>query len=223
MQTVPITYRYLIYPTPAQVARLLYLLDACRLVYNLCNAHQTAQNFGSPLAVAALRPLLQQERRLSWVVKNIPQQLIDNTLFRSQQAWKRHIIAVRASHSVYRPAFKSRDMFTSLTWWAPAPTLTDAGLIVEGVQHPIRINLPRPISGSVKNVHVLRDVQSGRWYAAVVCDAHVVTTARQEHRIAVDFGLSTYVQGQHDGHTIDTPPRIRLLSWRRLGVPDCRR
>lgn len=107
MQTVSLTYKFLIYPTAVQAVRLAYLLDACRLVYNLCNSHQVSQTIGHPLTVAALHPLLIQERRLSWITKNLPKQLIDNTLFRSVIAWERHTTAVRAGIYVNRPVFQA--------------------------------------------------------------------------------------------------------------------
>ncbi len=212
------TYKYRLYPTPAQEKQMLNVLNVCRHWYNMCLAERkwSYELEGRSVSKA------QQERTGVEYRKTFPQaqvvfsqtmQTVCDDLDKAFQAFFRR---VKAGETPGYPRFKGREHFHSFAFkqFGVGARLDGRRLKLYGIGR-VRVRWHRPIEGEIKTVRITH--RAGCWYACFACEVPMPEALPDTDRtVGIDVGISALLTTS-DGEKIDNPNYYRK-SQRRLRV-----
>jgi putative transposase len=209
------TYKFRIYPTPEQQARLVDWQNALRFLWNLANEQYLMGQSRPrderiyPSAYGQSREITELRARLPWLA-DVPRGCCETVLLRLEKAWR--LCFRRAARS---PRWKRKgidDVSMRLTHAADW-SLSTAGLrlsklgLVSVKQH----RLPLGIAGACT---VRRE--GDQWFASLDYEREIVDTApRAEPVVAIDRGI-TYTLADSDGNLTPNPKHYEQ-AMKRLG------
>lgn len=200
-------FRYRVYPTPAQEARLRAWESALRFLWNLAHEQRllglarTDKRY--PTAFDQINELTDLRAELPWLA-DVPRNVCAQLLVELDKAWQRCFNKLSR-----RPRWKRKDR-NVLGLCEPHPKtwrIDDAGRLRFPKLDPMRIVLHRPLEGQPKTCMVRRD--GDQWFALVVCEIEVVTpTPRPAPMIAIDRGI-THLLADSDGNLTPNPRHLQ--------------
>jgi putative transposase len=207
-------FRYRIYPSAEQAARLHAWEDALRFLWNLAleqrriglSRPRDARRFYT--AFDQINELTELRGELPWLA-DVPRNVCAQLLVELDKAWQR-----RFKRLARAPRFKrkGRDV---LGLCEPHPKTWRLG---DGaVRFPklgeLRTVVHRPLEGTPKTCTVRRD--GDQWFVSIVCELEVAdATARVEPVVALDRGVVNLV-ADSDGHILEAP-RFYARAMKRL-------
>lgn len=208
-------YRYRIYPTPEQSARLRAWEDALRFLWNLaheqrldglCRSSGTRKFYTS---FAQMLELTELRSVLPWLA-DVPRNVCDHLLVRLDQAWQRCFKLL-----AQKPKFKRKNSCRSIGLCEPHPKTWN--LKNRALHFPklgtIRAVVHRPLDGRPKTCTVTRD--GNQWFAAIVCEIEIgEPVRRQDSVVALDRGVANLV-ADSDGLFVESP-RFFARAMKRL-------
>ncbi len=207
-------FRYRVYPTQEQVARLNAWEGALRFLWNLA-LEQRKLGLSRPrcervypTAFDQINELTELRAALPWLA-DVPRNVCSQLLVELDRAWQRCFAKLARAPRFKR---KGRD---SLSFCEPHPKVWR--LDVESIRFPkigsLRTVLHRPIEGKPKTCTLKRD--GDQWFASVVCDLDVLKPAHRDGPVvAVDRGLANF-GATSDGDIIASPRNLEA-SLKRL-------
>ncbi len=205
-----LTYRYRLYPTASQEAKLEEWLESLRLLYNFALAERRDTYKAQARSVS----VYQQKRSLPGLKKRferyagIHSQVLQDALFRLDNAFKRFF-----SGGGY-PRFKARERYRSFTYpQARAFRVLEGGSKVRlsGIGN-VKLCYHRPLVGTPKTATVTR-YPSGKWYVSISCETADIPV-RDAPLTGFDLGLKTYLTSS-DG-TMTEPHRAMRQGEKKL-------
>lgn len=208
-------FKYRIYPTKAQVAKLEMWLNVCRELYNAAiqerrDAWKISRTSIGFNAQSDQLPEIKRERP---DVAEVYSQALQNVLHRVDTAFQHFFRRVKLDQTPGYPRFKSDDRYDSLTWpQKKSFALIGTKRLSLGNFGKIKIKLHRPVDGIQKTCTVKR--VAGRWYAIFSCDkisARVYPEATAE--VGIDLGLTNFAT-LSTGEKIDNPRWYRKTEER---------
>ena len=199
-------FRFRIYPTPRQAARLRAHEDALRFLWNLANEQRlmalarTDKRFLTAFdQINDLTALRAEVPWLAEVPRNVCAQLLVELDMARQRCFKK---------LGRRPRWKRRNRDV-LGLCEPHPKvwrLDGAGRLRFPKLGPMRIVMHRPLEGKPKTCTIRRD--GDQWFASIVCEIEASEPApRTEPVIALDRGITKLV-ADSDGKTVDNPKHL---------------
>lgn len=184
-----LTYRYRLYPTPAQETKLRAWLESLRLLYNFALAERRDAYKAKQRSVSAYeqnRALPDLKKRFSRYA-GIHSQVLQNAIFRLDRAFKRFF-----SGGGY-PRFKVEGRYRSFTYpQATAFRILPGGkkIRLSGIGNvPVRYH--RPHEGTPKTASVVL-YASGKWWLCITCEIPDVPI-RDAPLTGFDLGLENYL------------------------------
>ncbi len=198
------TFRYRVYPTPAQEARLSRWDDALRWLWNIANEQRLMAlararcdkryltAYQQQMELAALRA------ELPWLA-DVPQDVAAKVLVELDKAWQR---CLKKQNRTPRFKKQGRDRMSFCephpkAWWLRGSTIRFPKL------GPLRAVIHRPLEGKGKYCALKRD--GDEWYAHISCEIDVPDPApRAEPVVALDRGLNHLVVDS-DGKFVANP------------------
>ena len=204
------TFKYRLYPTPAQERQLFQVLAVCRSFYNMCLAER---KWAYKLEKRAVTKS-DQEKTASQYRRTFPQaqsvyaQSLQTVVDDLDKAFKAFFRRVRAGEKPGYPRFKGRNHFHSFAFkqFGVGARLDGRRLKLYGIGR-VRVRWHRPLEGKVKTVRIVH--KAGRWYACFACEMRqappLPTTGRV---VGVDVGLSTLLTTS-DGDKVGNPAYYR--------------
>ena len=204
------SFKYRVYPTKAQAAKLDSWLDLCRELHNAALQERRDHWRGAGIGVG----FNDQSRQLPAIKEERPEfadiysQVLQQVLHRVDLAFKHFFRRIKNHETPGYPRFKSRDRYDSLTWpQAPGFALVGTKRLRLGNVGEVRIKLHRPIEGKPKTCAVKRE--TGKWYASFSCDdvpPRVYPDATAE--VGIDMGLESFA-------TLSTGEKVENPRWYR--------
>jgi putative transposase len=184
-----LAYRYRLYPTKAQEARLNEWLESLRLLYNFALAERKdvyREQKRSVSVYEQTRSLKDLKRRFSRYA-SINAQVLQDAIFRLDKAFDRFFAG-----GGY-PRFKAKERYRSFTY--PQNT---AFRILEGGKKirlskigNVKLRYHRLLEGTQKTATVIR-YPSGKWYVSICCELPDTPT-EDAPLTGFDLGLTNYL------------------------------
>lgn len=208
---VTFAYRYRLYPTRVQEAKLSGWLESLRLVYNFALAERRDAYKTEKRSVS----VYEQKRALPDLKKRFSRyagmntQVLQDTLFRLDRAFRRFFAG-----GGY-PRFKGEGRYRSFTYpQATAFRVSDNGnkVRLSGIGY-VRIRHHRPLEGTPKTATVTR-YPSGKWYVCISCEVPDVPVRENASLTGFDLGLTNFLTSS-DG-TITGPLRSLKRAEKKL-------
>jgi putative transposase len=197
------TFKYRIYPSKAQIARLEETLALCCELYNAAlqerrDAYRIKRKsvsfFDQTLQLAEIK----KERP---ELADINAQALESVLKRVALAFDGFFRRIKAGQNAGYPRFRSRARYDSATYRQIGNALNGNKLRLSKIGN-VRIKLHRPIEGKIKTLTVKRE--AGRWFALFVCEREARPLPECSEQVGVDVGLTAFAT-LSDGTEIDNP------------------
>jgi putative transposase len=203
------TFRYRVYPTQDQVARLGQWESALRWLWNLALEQRKAgytrpkDDRRYPTAFDQINELTELRAALPWLA-DVPRNVCSQLLVELDRAWQRCFAKLARAPRWKR---KGRD---SLGFCEPHPKawrVDDCN-----VRFPklgtIRTVMHRPLEGTPKTCTIKRD--GDQWYACIVCELELPEpAARESPVVAIDRGIANF-GATSDGGMIANPRNLEV-------------
>ena len=200
-------FRFRVYPTPAQVARLDAWEGALRFLWNLAleqrkiGLARPRDERRYPTAFDQINELTELRTALLWLA-DVPRNVCSQLLVELDRAWQRCFAKLARAPRWKR---KGRD---ALSFCEPHPKIWR--LDGDSIRFPkigsLRTVLHRPLEGKPKTCTLKRD--GDQWFASVVCELDVPGSAPRDGPVlAIDRGLANF-GATSDGDMIANPRNL---------------
>lgn len=214
---------YRLYPTRAQEAALVRILDLTRELYNaaLQERREAWRKARKPVTLYEQMRLLGEVKAVRPEYQEVYAQVLQETLKRLDRAFQGFFSRIKRGEKPGYPRFKGRGWWNSFTfpqvvrggrWVGPGKPLENGKVKIPGVGH-VRMKQHRPLEGVPKTFTVKRS--AGRWYAVYICEVPAQPLPPSEKAVGIDLGLSHFV-ATSEGE-IFAPPRAYRQAEARLG------
>src|SRR5713226_1445410 len=187
-----LTYKFRIYPTAAQARTMEETLETCRRLYNSMLADRMENGTGFYEQKKMLVELKRDDKHL----KSIHSQVLQDVVLRLDKAYQ----AFFAGLSRY-PKFRRSGRYNSFTY-------PQSGFRLEGDRvrlstiGRVRVTLHRQVTGAIRRVTVIRDID--QWFVALLVEDAPGVVQSGDGKIGVDVGISNVV-ALSDGTLIGNP------------------
>ena len=208
------TYKYRIYPSLAQEAKLLATLDVCRILYNSClvDRQNHYQATGKGLTRYRQQEILVADKLRFPLLKEIHSQVLQDVLLRVDRAFQSFFrrLTDKSGKAGY-PRFKSFDRYDSITYPQEPGFRIEAGKLKLAKIGHLKIKMHRIIVGQVKTCTIKRD--GDHWYASFSAEYEPETKPVPNRSIGIDVGLKSFAT-LSDGTEIANPRHLRQAEKR---------
>lgn len=203
------SFRYRVYPTPEQHARLKAWQDALRFLWNLAHEQRlmglrrTDKRY--PTAFDQVLELRHLRAELPWLA-DVPRDVGGQVLFNLDQAWRRYVrrVSRMPRWRCKRHGPMGLCMSSHQSWRLDGATLRFPKL------GPMRAVVHRPLEGKRKTCTLVQD--GDQWFCSIVCEIDVAPPP-QPGVVAIDRGV-TNVIADSDGRLVPGPIVSPLLGRR---------
>lgn len=195
-------FKYRLEPNANQTRELEIALETHRRLYNDCLAQRKefyeTTNRGVRYVEQSARFTL--DRKVNNYYARLNFSSAQATMHNLDKAFKAFFRRVKTGEEPGYPRFKARDRFDSITF----PSVGNGASIVGNklrLQHIglVRINLHRPLEGSVKTLNIKRE--AGKWYVTAACELPDVPVIYSDKpSVGIDVGLESFLttsDGEH--------------------------
>jgi len=204
-------FRYRLYPTPEQEARLLAWEGALRALWNVAHEQRRlylARGARLPSAFDQITQLTELRAEIPWLAE-VPRNVCAQVLVELDAAWQRCFTRLAR-----RPRWKKKGR-DPVAISEPHPRVFR--VTPDGVAFPklgtIRAILHRPLVGDPKRCTITREVD--QWFVAIQCEQEGPEPERRPGPVvAIDRGL-TNLLADSDGRLVPNPKHLDA-SLRRL-------
>ena len=196
-------FRYRVYPTPAQIARLDAWSDALRFLWNLAH-EQRLLAYSKPKCERRYPTTRDQQRDLtalrkefSWLA-DVPSNICASLLDDLDHAWRRCFAKI-----VGRPHWKKRGAsLPSVRESHPREWHINGDVLHFPKIGPMRVVVHRPLEGKRKTCTLVRD--GDQWFASIACEIEINPPVRTHPVVAIDRGIAV-LAATSDGELIANP------------------
>ncbi len=196
------SYRYRVYPTAQQEAKLIRWESALRFLWNLAHEQRLSglsrTDKRYPTAFDQINELTALRTELSWLA-DVPRNVCSQLLVELDKAWQRCFKRLGRA-----PRWKKRDQdFLGLTEPHPKVWRLDGATLRFPKLGNLRAVMHRPIEGKPKTCTLRRE--GDQWFVSLLCEIEVTEPApRTAPVVALDRGV-THTLADSDGNLITNP------------------
>ena len=206
-------FRYRVYPSAQQVARVEAWEGALRFLWNLANEQRRA-GYARPrderiflTAFDQINQLTELRAELPWLA-DVPRNVCSQLLVELDKAWQRCFKKLARAPRWKR---KGRD-FLGLTEPHPKTWRLDGATLRFPKLGYLRAVVHRPMLGKPKTCTLRRE--GDQWFASLLCEVEVAEPApRTGPVVALDRGVVNAV-ADSDGRIVEAPRHYREALWR---------
>jgi putative transposase len=195
-------FRFRVYPTPAQIARLSAWESALRFLWNLA-LEQRKLGLGRPARVFPtafdqINELTDLRAELPWLA-DVPRNVCAQLLVELDKSWQRCFSRIARA-----PRFKRRGRdFLGLTEPHPKAWRLDGTILRFPKLGNLRAVVHRPLEGRPKSCTLRRE--GDQWFASIVCELDLPDpVVRTEPVVGIDRGVVALV-ADSDGNVVQNP------------------
>ena len=202
-------YKYRLYPTRGQAAKLEQVLDRCRELYNaaLQERRDAYRMAGVTISYYAQKRELTGVKEVRPEYRQVGSQVLQDVIQRVEWAFAAFFRRVRAGEKPGYPRFRSRDRYDSFTYTQAGWQLADDGRLVLTGIGALKVRRSRPIQGTIKTVTIHRSAD--QWEVCFSCLLERPQPVPPDRpATALDVGLE-YFATLADGNHITNPRYLR--------------
>jgi putative transposase len=204
------TFKYRLYPTPAQERCMFNTLAVCRHFYNMCledrklayqlEKRRVTKSEQEKMAIRYRQTFPQARTVFSQTLQTVADDL--------DKAFKAFFRRVKAGEKPGYPRFKGHNRFHSFAFkqFGVGAKLDGRRLKLFGIGR-VSVRWHRPIEGAIKTVRIV--YKAGQWFACFSCDVpDKPELPKTGCAIGIDVGLSALLTTS-DGDKVENPPFYR--------------
>jgi putative transposase len=197
-------FRFRLYPTPDQEARLRQWEGALRVLWNLANEQRLAyvhRHAKMPSAFDQMKELTALRADVPWIA-DVPRHVSAQLLVDLDHAWQRCFARLGR-----RPRWKKkgRDVVQLTENHSVRFRVTPTGVVFPKLGE-IRAVLHRPVTGTPKRCTIVRELD--QWFVAIQCEAITDDPVqRLGPVVAIDRGI-TFLLADSDGVLVPNPKHL---------------
>ena len=198
------TYKFRLYPTKDQKAKLISILEICRLVYNsFLDIWNDSEKIPSQYKLQAMLPAMKEEKP---ELKNINSKIFQMVLFQLYNNLRVLTKLKKNGRRVGKLRYKKYVKSFILNQSGFKVIKTDKrldSLFISKVGYiPIRVH--RKIEGKIKQI-IIKQYKTGDWYALVSVNKEISIVERTVDKvIGLDVGIKFFLSDS-DGRQIENP------------------
>jgi putative transposase len=205
------TYKYRLYPTKKQIAKLKETLETCRLVYNsaLSERREYYKEIGKSLSRISQQENLKNYKKDRPFLQETHSQVLQNVLFRVERAFDNFFRRIKEKKGKPGyPRFKGQDRYDSFTY----PQQGGFQIIQQCLKlskiGTIKIRLHRPIPITIKTCSIKREID--KWYATLVVEVpHITRSVSLNYNpVGIDMGVKAFAV-LSNGDVIQNPEHLK--------------
>lgn len=208
------TFKYRIYPSKDQEAKLLAILDICRILYNSClvDRKNHYEVTGKGLSRIRQQEILTADKKRVVLLKDVHSQVLQDVLFRVERAFQGFFRRLKEKDGkAGYPRFKPEERYDSITYpQEPGFQIEDGKLKLSKIGQ-LKIKIHRDIIGQVKTCTVRRD--GNHWYACFSAEYEPEMQPVPLKETGIDVGLKSFAT-LSDGTEIKNPRHLRKAEAR---------
>jgi len=204
------TYKFRIYPSKAQITTLEDTLELCRWTYNQTLAYrknkwETEKQNTSKYDTHKLIPFWKLENP---DLKLVFSQVLQNVQERVDLAFQAFFRRVKRHENPGYPRFKGRGWYDSFTYPQQGFEIKDSKTLHLSKIGDLKINIHRPIEGTIKRLTVLKTARN-KWYASITVEQELSISEPKNMLVTgIDLGLTSFLTFS-DGSKIENPRFFR--------------
>ena len=201
------TFKYRIYPNTEQEQKLSSTVSLCCELYNACLEerreayrlqHKTLSKY---YQMRELKEMKIVDDRFTLVYA----QVLQDVVARVDKAYQGFFRRVKQGIKPGFPRFKSRYRYDSITYPQKGFSVVDNKIKVSKIGE-IKINLHRPIDGTIKQLQLKR--KASGWYAYFVVEVETIPLPKTSQSVGIDMGIESFLTTS-DGEFIGNPKFLR--------------
>jgi putative transposase len=202
------TYKYRLYPSKVQEAKLLATLDVCRILYNSClvDRKNHYESTGKGMSRIRQQEILAADKKRVLLLGEVHSQVLQDVLFRVERSFQGFFRRLAdKSGKVGYPRFKSEGRYDSITYpQEPGFRIEDGKLKLSKIGH-LKIKMHRQIVGQVKTCIISKD--GNHWYACFSVEYELEKRPVPTGATGIDVGLKSFAT-LSDGTEITNPRHL---------------
>ncbi len=201
-------FKYRLSPTKKQEAILIWTLDKCRELYNAAlqerkDAYRMAGKSITYYDQANQLPKIKQIRE---EYQDIHSQVLQDVLRRADKAFKAFFLRCKAGENPGYPRYQGCNRYDSFCYPQAGFSLTHDSRVCLSKIGSIKVNLHRPLQGTIKTVTIKRE--GDQWYIIFACEMDVEPLPACDEAVGIDLGLLHFAT-LSTGDTIENPRHFR--------------
>lgn len=224
-------YKFRLYPTRKQFARLQETLDACRTLYNAAlterrdaytfHVRQHPNYYDEPTRKERSREIainyysqanqLPEIKDLREEYNAIHSQVLQDVLRRVQKAFDAFFRRGKNGEEPGYPRFQGKGRYDSFTYPQSGFSLTHDNRVCLSKLGSIKVKFHRQIKGTIKTCTIKREGDA--WYVVFACEVEPERLGDNADAIGIDLGLLHFAT-LSTGETIENPRHSRKAEKR---------
>ena len=224
-------YKFRLYPTRKQLARLQETLDACRHLYNAAlterrdayhfHVKQHPNYYDESIRKEQSREIginyysqanqLPEIKELREEYCDIHSQVLQDVLRRVQKAFDAFFRRCKNGQEPGYPRFQGKGRYDSFTYPQAGFSLTHDNRITLSKIGSIKVKLHREIKGIIKTCTIKREGDA--WYVVLACEVEHEQLEECQEAVGIDLGLLHFAT-LSTGETIENPRHYRKAEQR---------
>lgn len=186
-------YKYRLYPTREQKAKLSETLWLCSILYNSCLAERRDcwELGGHSITKYDQINRLPELKSMDERFLHVHSQVLQDVVKRLDKTFDAFFRRVKAGEKPGYPRFKPARRYDSFTFpQAPSGCQLQGRKLVLSKIGSVKIKLHRKVPGKIKTVTIMR--QADGWYACFSCEVEAVVLPASDKAVGVDLGLESF-------------------------------
>jgi putative transposase len=205
------TFRFRLYPTPAQQRKMVQTLRKCRGLYNtlLAERRDAYTQTGKSPSLYAQQGRFPELKELNPALREVHSQVLQNVAVRIDLAFKAFFRRVKAGEKPGFPRFRGAKGYDSFTYPQSGFRIDKDRVLLSKIGH-VKAVIHRPLEGTIKTATVRKSSATGKWYVCFSCEIMEASEPLPEsmESVGVDVGLRDII-ATSDGEGVPAPRFLR--------------
>ena len=186
------TFKFRIYPSKTQIARLQSTLRLCCELYNasLQERRDAYRLERKSVRYVEQANQLPEIKKIRPDVANVHSQVLQDVLKRVEKAFDGFFRRVKTKQKAGFARFRSRQRYDSFTYAQSGFSIVNGKLRLSKIGD-VKIKLHRPIEGKIKTLTITRSA-TGKWYACFSVETQAQPLPANDRAVGIDVGLSHF-------------------------------
>lgn len=202
------TFRYRLYPTPAQERAMVWTLRECRGLYNhlLAERRDAYERTGKSPSLYSQHSSYPALKEANPALREVHSQVLQNVAVRIDLAFKAFFRRVKAGDKPGYPRFRPATRYDSFTYPQSGFRVGDRRMFLSKIGY-VKAVVHRPTEGAAKTATV-RKTATGKWFVCLSCEVEPEPLPESSEAVGVDVGLKDII-ATSDGDSVAAPKFFR--------------
>jgi putative transposase len=202
------TFRYRLFPTPAQQRKMVQTLRECRGLYNtlLAERRDIYERTGKSPSLYSQQGRFPRIKEANPALREVHSQVLQNVAVRIDLAFKAFFRRCKAGDKPGYPRFRGASRYDSFTYPQSGFRVEGGRVFLSKIGH-LKAVIHRPLEGRVKTATV-RKTATGKWFVCFSCEVEPVPLPESSGAVGVGVGLKDII-ATSDGESVSAPKFLR--------------